>query len=219
MIAMVCVLAAPLISRSAIDAYRPGVPREVLADAVVPLVIVCVAWGCLVDGAAIHTYWLHWWILPGSLGVGLLVDSVGSLSPFGRHIAVAAVVVGALPALALVPPDLAAQRAAARRGIPIAAAIYPREQTTAWVASSDDQPVDWIGFVSRRPAMHIGRLALHDVAIRRPDDLVAVVPRAPTQVDEPGSPCVTRGPGGIGVASARLVDGAVDHDAVRGCRP
>jgi hypothetical protein len=149
--------------------------RPVLVVALASLVV----WTALFrNGATIHDYWTLWIVVPLALGFAVALDAVarawGRVGSVNGVVPVVAVTV-AVGCLGLAQLSVAQVRV--RDGQAAATVVqqahYLRSQPAAWYVGDLVQPVDWISYLTRRPARQLVTAQdVYDLAERSPDDVV-----------------------------------------------
>jgi hypothetical protein len=153
------------------------------------------------NGAAIHDYWSLWLVVPVAIGSAVVVARLESWAAGHRLAGVAApvgVTLVGLGCLGLAQLSVAQIRiddghvsAALIRGT-----RYPRHQPTAWYVGDLVQPVDWISYLTHRPA--------HQLVTAQ--DVLRLASTAPNQVVFAGGDKLVH-PGGAGPACSVSVPG------------
>ncbi|MFI5040337.1 MAG: ArnT family glycosyltransferase [Acidimicrobiales bacterium] len=164
-------LGAPL----AIVAVATRRTRRVTVAALATLVV----WiGLFRSGAAIHDYWSLWVVLPLSLGFAAGVDA---LVRFCCRLGVAGAVAPIVAAMAGVGCLGLAQVSVAQIHVSdgeaaatvLGTATYADSQRTAWYVGDLAQPVDWISYLTHRPAEQLLTAdAVEQLSGRSPDDVI-----------------------------------------------
>jgi hypothetical protein len=141
----------------------------------------------MADGAAIHSYWLYWSVVPAAFGLAWAVDAVLTLpvQDLGlagrlRPVAVAALALVAMagPASRSVVHDW--ERAGADAGDLVAVADYPAGQDELQLVGIINPPAAWIDYeVGLKGVAASGRDDLEALADRRPDELVLLTTWCP----------------------------------------